>query len=251
MKSQYRVGRLVIGLPLLMGLSAAQAVSLHNTVMTSAMTWNQDLSGVTSPSATNLVFMNNLDGTSTYMGEDSISMMVGGSPAPVWDYSWNLTADPDPFIAGSFTVTNTSATIQTFDITFSLPISPSFTDGFMTGSLSGSYLDADNSGGATLNLNSWDGQVDGATKMNLFAFAGPCFGAGCSVTIGEVSQGPTAFTGTANNTIGIHMNFALSAGDSASFDTLFEVTPVPLPATLWLFGSGLLAIFGLRRKKVT
>ncbi len=249
MQSPRAIGRLLTGLSLLAGISTAQAASLNNTVMTSNMTWNQDLSSVTSPSAINPLFIDNQDGTFTYMGMDSVAMMVEGNPVPVWDYTWNITADPDPVIAGSFTITNTSTISQDFDITFSLPISPSFTNGFMTGSLSGSYFDADNSGGASLSINDWDGLIDGATRMNLFTFAGPCFGTGCSAAIGTVSEGPTPFTGAVSSTIGIHMNISLSAGDSASFNTSFEVTPVPIPAALWLFGTGLLALFGFSRRR--
>jgi len=117
------------------------------------------------------------------------------------------------------------------------------------GSLSGSFTDADNSGGATLNLNLWSGLIDDTTYMNLFAFGGGCLGAGCSTTISEVSQGPSAFSGSVNNTIGIHMNFGLSAGDSVTFNTLYEVTPVPLPAAVWLFGGGLISLMGFARRK--
>ena len=139
--------------------------------------------------------------------------------------------------------------MQTFDITFGLPISPSFTDGYMTGSLSGSFFDANNDGSATLNLNTWEGLIDGTSEMSLFGFAGPCFGVGCSVSIAEVTQGPTLYTGDVNSTIGIHMNFAISAGDSVTFDTIFDVTPVPVPAAVWLFGSGLVGLVGFARRK--
>lgn len=244
------VGILAIAL-CITGITSAHAaiVSLSNTVMIEgAMTWEQDLSNLNNSATGNA--MDNGDGSSTYMGMDSLSMMVNGSQMPLWDYSWNITADPDPFIAGSFSVTNTSAMMQTFDITFSLPISPSFTDGFMTGSLSGSFFDADNSGSATLNLNAWDGLIDGSTQMTLFLFSGACSGsAGCNSTIAPVSQGPTLYIGDVNSTIGIHMNFDLSAGDTATFDTLFEVNPIPVPAAVWLFGTGLLGLVGVARRK--
>lgn len=240
----YRAASILAAVIFTTGATGVQAstVSLNNTVMVNGMTWMNDLSTIGNS-------MDNMDGTSTYMGTDSVTMMVDGSPTNVWDYSWNLTADPDPFISGSFTVTNTSTMMQTFDITFGLPISPSFTNGYMTGSLSGSYFDADNSGSATLNLNTWDGLIDGASQMSLFGFAGPCIGTGCSVTLGEITDGPTLYSGDVNSTIGIHMNFSLSAGDTVTFDTLFDVTPVPVPAAVWLFGSGLLGLVGVARRK--
>lgn len=246
--SQSQIGKLVAGSLLLAGFSGVSAASLTNTVMVpGSMTWMQDLASVDSPTATDVVVMDNGDGTFTYMGTDNVAM--DGGMTPLWDYSWNLTADADPLIGGSFTITNVTSMTQTFDLIFSVPVSPSFTNGFMTGSLSGSYVDADNSGGATLNLNSWDGLIDGTSQMNLFAFGGSCVGAGCSVTISEVSEGPTLYTGPVSSTIGIHMNFSLSAGDSATFNTQFEVNPVPVPAAVWLFGSGLLGLLGLARRK--
>lgn len=232
-------GRLVTCLFLTLGASAVQAVSLTNSVIIpEKMMWEQDLSNVTSPTSSGLVYMDNGNDTYTYMGMDSVSMMVvEGESTPMWDYSWSLTADIDPFIAGSFTVTNTSSMMQTFDMTFSLPI-PSFTDGYMTGELSGDY---NNTGTLdTLNLNAWEGLIDGSSKMS---FVGPCSGAaGCT-------DGPTLYTGLVGPTIGIHMNFALSAGDQVTFDTRFEVTPVPLPAAAWLFGSGLMGLVGMARRK--
>lgn len=237
---------LLVSLSCALAVPAAHAVSLNNTVMVQgSMTWMQDLSAVDSPNATDVVYMENMDGTYTYMGNDSIVMMSD----PVWDYSWALLADTDPFIAGTFMVTNTSTTAQTFDITFSLPISPAFTNGLMTGSLSASFFDLDNSGEASLVLNDWDGLIDGTSQMSLFAFAGPCFGVGCSVDIAEITQGPTFYGGDVNSTIGIHMNFTLSSGDSVTFDTRFEVNPVPLPAAVWLFGAGLLGLIGIARRK--
>lgn len=248
----YRAASILVGALFAVEITGAQAaiVSLNNTVMVpGSMTWMEDLSSVSSTTASNLTVMDNMDGTNSYMGMDSVTMMVDGMQTPLWDYSWSLMADPDPFISGSFSVTNTSAMMQTFDITFGLPISPSFTNGYMTGSLSGSYVDANNDGSATLNLNAWDGLIDGSSKMNLFGFAGPCSGTGCSVSIAEVTQNSIFYTGDANSTIGIHMNFALSAGDSVTFDTLFDVTPVPVPAAVWLFGSGLIGLAGFARRK--
>ncbi|MDH5189790.1 MAG: VPLPA-CTERM sorting domain-containing protein [Gammaproteobacteria bacterium] len=245
------VGSLVFGAVALTMFSQAYAapVSLNNTVMIpGTMTWMQDLSNVTSSTASNVTVMENMDGTTTYMGMDNVSMMVEGVSSPLWDYSWSLTADPDPFIGGSFSVTNTSSMIQTFDLMFTLPISPSFTNGYHFGSFSGSFTDADNSGGATLNVNDWSGLIDGSTMM-AFNFGSSCIGPGCSLNIAEISQGPTAFSGAVNNTIGIHMNFGLSAGDSVTFNTLYEVTPVPVPAAVWLFGSGLVGLMGFARRK--
>lgn len=232
-------------LPVILGCAAftsagvqAAALELQNDITisgNSTVNWSNDLSSsnmstvTTSGSTTQMMGSFNMDG--------------------VWDYNWNLSADSDPFIAGSFSITNTSTVTQSFDINFSLPVSPSFVNGYQTGSLSGSFMDANGDGSASLSLNDWSGLIDGATAMNLFSYTGPCFGSGCSTSIGTVSNGPLYFSGPVNSTIGIHMLFDLSAGDSVTFDTSYEVTPVPIPATLWLLGSGLIGMAGFIRKR--
>ena len=246
----YRAASILAAALFTVGITGAQAavISLNNTVVISntettdaIMTWGEnDLSIIGGSSET--------DGVSSYMDSVSVSM----SDMPVWDYSWNLTADPDPFIAGTFTVTNTSGTDQTFDITFGLSVSPIFTDGYMTGSLSGSYFDADGDGSAALNLTLWEGLIDGLSEMSLPVFEGTCSSSppgGCIGTIDDILQGPTLYTGDVNDTIGIHMTFDLSAGDKVTFNTLFEIVPVPVPAAVWLFASGLLGLVGIARKK--
>ena len=238
---------ILTGALLIIEMGSAQAVLINDIIITNTnsgdltMMWSdQDLSDPMMWDVTQ-------DGDVTSTAGAFSGQMMNGDP--VWDYSWSLMSDPDPFISGSFTVTNTSSMMQTFDITFGLPISPSFTDGFMTGSLSGSYVDANSDGSATLNLSAWDGLIDGATEMTLFGFAGPCIGVGCSVSIAEIIDGPLLYSGSVDSTIGIHMNFSLSAGDSVTFDTLFDVTPVPVPAAVWLFGSGLVGLAGFARRK--
>lgn len=39
------------------------------------------------------------------------------------------------------------------------------------------------------------------------------------------------------------------AGDSVSFSLVTELAPVPLPPAVWLFGSGLLGLIGISRRK--
>lgn len=235
------------------GFSTAHAAPvLINTVDTGSMIWNMATQDVeTGRTLMKGSVVDNGDGTSTFTGMDSVSMMVGGVSTSVWDYNWNITVDPDPFIAASFSVTNTSATTQTFDISFGLPISPSFTDGYMTGNYSASFVDLNGDNSAAVNMFAWEGLIDSAVQMNLSLFSGSCSSAtlGCSGNIFPVSDGPLLYTGAANSSIGIHMIFDLSAGDKVTFDTLFDVTPVPVPAAVWLFGSGLLGLVAVARRK--
>jgi hypothetical protein len=49
--------------------------------------------------------------------------------------------------------------------------------------------------------------------------------------------------------IGIHLNFTLSPGDTAIFNSSWEISPVPVPAAVWLFGSGLIGLIGVAHRK--
>ena len=236
----------ILGLLVSFGASTTVAASLYNEVVVSntmtgaqTMAWRgQDLTNRMMGTISQ-----NADITNT-MGSFRGQMANGN---PVWDYSWNLMVDPDPFIKGSFTVTNTSSMMQNFDINFALPVTPAFNTGYMTGSLAGSFSDQ-NANGVTLNINDWDGLIDNVTQMNLYSFGG-IFSAGSSVTIAADDQRNVFFNGPVNNTIGIHMNFDLSAGDKVTFDTAFEVTPIPVPGTVWLLGGGLLGLLRFMRRR--
>jgi len=167
----------------------------------------------------------------------------------VWQYDWNLMVDPDPVIGGTFSITNMSSMTQTFSLLFNLPVSPTFTDGYKSGSIGTTLTDSDGNGNAELSNMTWDGLIDGANAMNLLSGGTLCFGGGCSATIFPVSDGPLFHSGDVNTSIGIAMSFDLTAGDTADFTTSFEVNPVPVPAAIWLFGSGLLGLIGMARRK--
>ena len=76
-----------------------------------------------------------------------------------------------------------------------------------------------------------------------------CGGVGCSLSLSPVSDGPLSHPAGVSSDIGILLDFALSAGDTVTFNTRFDVTPVPVPAAVWLFGSGLLGLVGVARRK--
>jgi hypothetical protein len=177
------------------------------------------------------------DGTFDYTGT------AGGSTA-AWIFTWDILVNPDPLISATLGVTN-----KHFDILFTLPVgSPFGTPALKSGSLGASFQDLNNSGSVTLSNISWAGKIDGVDAMSLFSGDFGCGGAGCTGNIFPVSDGPLSSTGV-NTNIGIHLAFDLTAGDKANFTTSFEVVPVPLPAAVWLFGSGLLGLGALVRRR--
>lgn len=188
-------------------------------------------------------YTDNGDGTFTYEG-------VNGNQA-VWAFEWNILVNPDPLISAMFAITNNTASTQHFDILFTLPVgSPFGPPAVKSGSLAAGFQDLNNSGSVTLSNIDWDGRIDGSDAMSLFSGDFSCGGAGCSGNIFPVSNGPLPSSGV-NSSIGIHLAFDLTAGDKATFNTFFEVEPVvvPIPAAVWLFGSGLLGLAALARRR--
>ena len=72
-------------------------------------------------------------------------------------------------------------------------------------------------------------------------------------TIWQPSDDVGTFSGTvvASNTAGLVFNFLTSYAGRAEFDSvsLKAVLATPIPATVWLFGSGLLSLVGISKRK--
>ncbi len=179
--------------------------------------------------------------TVVFTGSD----LANNGTIDVWNYDWTITANADPFIDSTFTITNLTGSTQTFNVAFGLPISSAFSPAFKTGLLGFDFIDTNSDGAASVTFNSWDGLIDGASAMNLFATAIPCSGVNCTGSVGPVTNGPLLHAAGVTTDIGNTLSFDLSTGDSITVNTRFEVTPVPVPAGVWLFGTGLLGLMGL------
>lgn len=188
----------------------------------------------------------------------SAVQLTGTAGNSMWDYGWDLTVDPDPVISGSLTFTNTTAMTQSYSVLLTLSTPSSSLGHTMTGTVfagtgvSDSTTDGDSS--AQLSNIAITGLIDGSNAMNIFAGGLSCGipigSSGCSASLGADSiNGPALWTAGITGSIGIRLNFDLSAGDTATLITAFDVQPVPLPAALWLFGSGLLGLAGLARRR--
>lgn len=227
-----------VAVALLSGTANAGTVTnpmLSGSVMISdgtTTTWNL-------PS--NTPYTTNPDGTFNYTN----SLNNG-----TWGFTWDIKVDPDPLISASLAITNNTSTTKHFDLLFTLPVGSSFpSPALKSGSLGATFQDLNLSGAATLSNISWFGTIDGVNAMSLFSGDFSCGGAGCVGNILPVSDGPLASAGV-NTNIGLHLAFDLTAGDRANFTTSFEVVPVPLPAAVWLLGSGLLGLVGFARRRL-
>lgn len=67
---------------------------------------------------------------------------------------------------------------------------------------------------------------------------------------GTYNAGTNAFTLNWSNNFSVMVNGYLPVSGTASVSLAGSVTPVPLPAAVWLFGSGLLSLVGFARRKM-
>jgi len=153
--------------------------------------------------------------------------------------SWIYLVDPDPFVTGTFTVTNETNASRDYLLDFSLPISPALTESLLSGQMSGTLTDSNGSGAAL--MSSINGGFVYSALADGFFVQGLMQNASQQVT---TASGTTSFSGGSfgfpvpvlgpaiNSSIGIRFAFSLSAGDSVSFSSVFVANPIPAPAAL-------------------
>ncbi len=180
------------------------------------------------------------------MGDDS-TISVG-----------SLFGNADPILGFSLGA-STAASGSTFGFTFNLPIALS---GPVNANSSVSYsLTSTTSAGAQIapvtgsNIVSAfevDTSVGGLSSLNKGVDVGNTF----FFTGGPLTQNSSVFT--ASNTLTgnlaydlmtVKVDFSLSANSNVGLSGFVQQTPVPVPAAIWLFGSGLIGLVGLARKK--
>jgi MYXO-CTERM domain-containing protein len=179
---------------------------------------------------------------------------IGQKSNPGYKVAWSMTVNPDPFVIANLVVTNNSAVTQTFSLLVSLPVGAILPTSVMGGSITGTLTDL-NGNGASLTSVAGDSVyhalIDNNTVETLmddpFSVSAGAFE---SAVVGPASFGdpiPSAPGPGVNNSIGILITFNLSAGDSASFTSIF-VVQVPGPGGLALLAvAG--AIGGRRRRR--
>ncbi len=203
----------------------------------------------------------NADGTSA----PTANCVGSGFNVPGTDVTldaWDLFLDEDPIVSGITAITNNGATDQQITLMFTLPITPAIPGGTVIGgSIQGGLTDT-NGGGATLSAPTgssfYTALIDGVAVQTLYddptSFAVPGTNPFGSENVPALQFGtpiPSLAGPPALTSIGIKLDFILSAGDSASFTSVFVVEPsvVPVPAAVWLFGSALGLLGWVRRRQ--
>lgn len=168
--------------------------------------------------------------------------------------SWDLNAKADPFVSGNIVIVNTGLVTSTYSLTILLPVNPSILPSSKMGGSVGGSLTTDLDGGSLSSVGNtpvWEALIDGNVVASLLnnPFSVGKAGAG-SVGIGPESFGtpiPSMAGPGVNSTIGIRLTFSLTAGEQASFSSVFVVEAVPAPAGLAVLG--LAGIAGGRRRR--
>jgi len=243
---------LLAGLFTLGGLPAAHAGLISSELPVPS------LSAAISVNGTSSTLSLNTAGQTVDLGGGT-GQFMGATSNNNFNFGWTLTANADPFIAGNITFTNNTSVDQTFNIVLTLPTALISGPVQETGELGLTIKDADRDGTANLTLSQWHGLINPLTPppiLDMPLLLGTsyfCATPGCTTTQTPVSRtqlhSEVDHNGNAISSIGTHINFSLSAGDSVSIDTRWNVSPVPVPAAVWLFGSGLLGLLATARRQ--
>lgn len=169
-------------------------------------------------------------------------------------------SNTDPLLGFNFSAGTTTAA-DSFSLTLAMPIAES---GPIAANSSASYsLTANTSAGASVQATA--GHVVTAFEESTVS-GGPAplnkgvdVGANFSFTGGPATQNSPVyaannlFTLTAGNQFNemvVTVAFNLSAQSNVGMSGFVQQTPVPLPASVWLFLSAALALFGIRPQRV-
>ena len=170
-----------------------------------------------------------------------------------------MNGNVDPIIG--FGVGASTLTGSTFGFTFNLPIA---LEGLIDANSSVSYsLSSLSSAGAQIapvvgsNIVSAfevDTSVGGLSSLNKGVDVGDTFFflGGPQTQNSAVFTASNSFTGDlAYDLMTVKVDFSLSANSTVGLSGFVQQVAVPIPAAVWLFGSGLLGLVGIaRRKKV-
>jgi len=197
----------------------------------------------------------NITGGGMVMSSGDIMWDMGnGNTVSVGSLSGN--ADP---ILGFGLGASTGATGSTFGFTFNLPIAlegPIDANSSVSYSLSslttGGAQISSVGGGKIVTAYEVDTSVGGIGSLNKGVDVGDTFffNGGPDTQESSVFTASNSFTGNlAYDLMAVNVNFSLSANSTVGISGFVEQMVVPVPAAAWLFGSGLIGLIGVARRK--
>ena len=174
-------------------------------------------------------------------------------------FAWNLMVGHDPFILGNIMVINTTTVSQDILVDITVPTGVGLSASLVGGSIAAAVTDL-NGNGATLSSAGSAGIFTALTDVGygtqavastLLTSASVTAGSNMSASLSPASFGdpfPSQLHGLISENITIRFRFTLTAGDAASFTSIFKVEAVPAPGAALLLGfAGLTA--GRRRRR--
>jgi hypothetical protein len=148
--------------------------------------------------------------------------------------TWDIQADPDPFLTASFSITNNTNATQTYTTTIFLPIAPALSAPTLIGGSAQVGISTDDNGGTVSSVGGdtiYTALIDGVPVAGLFgpgySFTRPAFTTDQSGVSEFGTPIPSMPGPAANASIAIRFTFDLTPGDSASMTGLFVVVPEP------------------------
>lgn len=169
--------------------------------------------------------------------------------------SWNLLVNSDPFIVGNISVMNTGTTTREFFLNVVLPKGSVSSHHYVGGSVTGTVTDLNGNGAILSSIGDSGlftaftdfGTANRATAGSLLSSTTITAGAFLSSSLGPAGFGdpiPSQLHGAVAENIAMQFRFSLTAGDSASFTSIFVVEAIPAPGALALMG-----LAGLRNRR--
>jgi hypothetical protein len=171
-------------------------------------------------------------------------------------YFYGADGNIDPFVNFGFGIVDSGAA-SIFSFAFSSPVAPTIY-GLVnyTLDLAGSFSNGSPNNGGSISMASPNtlGILEGILNATAIDGIGTAasFLSGGSSTYGPFASSGTYDCGMAGCTLlGTRLSFLGSGGsDAYSFTGRFEITPVPVPAAVWMFGSAIGLLGVMRRRAV-
>jgi hypothetical protein len=263
-KNNSFIGRVVMRKPRLLDCAYILGLILFLTLTAGRSAWAGTVSGCT-PETCNWSI--SVDGHSVmngmYTADPETGDIILNMPVEV-DLGYGLTVgldmsgNIDPILG--FAVSASTGSIgSTFGFTFNLPIA---LQGLINADSSVSYsLSSLSSAGAQITANGnivtaseVDTSIDGLGFLNKGVDVGNTFGFlspdGPLTQNSAVFTASNSFTGNlAYDLMEVKVDFALSPNSTVGISGFVQQLAVPIPAAVWLFGSGLLGLVGIARRK--